>query len=107
MNEMIVRTEEDLQRAVETCPDKIIFKDEMAEVVKKAISQKKLKKGIGIGSGVLAGAGILAGIVATPFTGGASLGVSALSFAAGAAATGTISTSLIAAGWSVRLPDWE
>lgn len=40
MNEMIVRTEEDLQRAVETCPDKITFKDEMAEVVKKAISQK-------------------------------------------------------------------
>ena len=40
MNEMIVRTEEDLQRAVEICPDKIIFKDEMAEVVKKTISQK-------------------------------------------------------------------
>lgn len=102
---MIVRTKEDFKRAVEICPDKIIFKDEMAEVVKKAISQKKLKKKIGIGSGILAGAGVLAGIVAAPFTGGASLGVSALSFAAGTAAAGTaaagtitVSTSLFIAG---------
>lgn len=100
MSEMIVRTKEDFKRAVEICPDKIIFKDEMAEVVKKAISQKKLKKKIGIGSGILAGAGVLAGIVAAPFTGGASLGVSALSFAAGTAAAGTItvSMSLVGAG---------
>lgn len=98
MSEMIVCTKEDFMRAVEICPDKITFKDEMAEVVKKAISQKKIKKGIGIGSGVLAGAGILAGIVAAPFTGGASLGVSALSLAAGTAAAGTISMSLIIAG---------
>ena len=72
----------------------------MAEVVKKAISQKKLKKKIGIGSGILAGAGVLAGIVAAPFTGGASLGGTALSFAAGTAAAGTItvSTSLFIAG---------
>lgn len=100
MSEMIVRTKEDFKRAVEICPDKIIFKDEMAEVVKKAISQKKLKKKIGIGSGILAGAGVLAGIVAAPFTGGASLGVTALSFAAGTAAAGTItvSTSLFIAG---------
>lgn len=105
MSEMIVRTKEDFKRAVEICPDKIIFKDEMAEVVKKAISQKKLKKKIGIGSGILAGAGVLAGIVAAPFTGGASLGVSALSFAAGTAAAGTaaagtitVSTSLFIAG---------
>ena len=100
MSEMIVRTKEDFKRAVEICPDKIIFKDEMAEVVKKVISQKKLKKKIGIGSGILAGAGVLAGIVAAPFTGGASLGVSALSFAAGTAAAGTItvSMSLVGAG---------
>lgn len=100
MSEMIVRTKEDFKRAVEICPDKIIFKDEMAEVVKKAISQKKLKKKIGIGSGILAGAGVLAGIVAAPFTGGASLGVTALSFAAGTAAAGTItvSMSLVGAG---------
>lgn len=100
MSEMIVRTKEDFKRAVEICPDKIIFKDEMAEVVKKAISQKKLKKKIGIGSGILAGAGVLAGIVAAPFTGGASLGGTALSFAAGTAAAGTItvSTSLFIAG---------
>lgn len=105
MSEMIVRTKEDFKRAVEICPDKIIFKDEMAEVVKKAISQKKLKKKIGIGSGILAGAGVLAGIVAAPFTGGASLGVTALSFAAGTAAAGTaaagtitVSTSLFIAG---------
>lgn len=100
MSEMIVRTKEDFKRAVEICPDKIIFKDEMAEVVKKVISQKKLKKKIGIGSGILAGAGVLAGIVAAPFTGGASLGVTALSFAAGTAAAGTItvSTSLFIAG---------
>ena len=100
MSEMIVRTKEDFKRAVEICPDKIIFKDEMAEVVKKAISQKKLKKKIGIGSGILAGAGMLAGIVAAPLTGGASLRVSALSFAAGTAAAGTItvSMSLVGAG---------
>lgn len=100
MSEMIVRTKEDFKRAAEICPDKIIFKDEMAEVVKKVISQKKLKKKIGIGSGILAGAGVLAGIVAAPFTGGASLGVTALSFAAGTAAAGTItvSTSLFIAG---------
>lgn len=100
MSEMIVRTKEDFKRAVEICPDKIIFKDEMAEVVKKVISQKKLKKKIGIGSGILAGAGVLAGIVAAPFTGGASLGGTALSFAAGTAAAGTItvSTSLFIAG---------
>lgn len=100
MSEMIVRTKEDFKRAVEICPDKIIFKDEMAEVVKKVISQKKLKKKIGIGSGILAGAGVLAGIVAAPFTGGASLGVTALSFAAGTAAAGTItvSTSLFIVG---------
>lgn len=41
MSEMIVCTKEDFMRAVEICPDKITFKDEMAEVVKKAISQKK------------------------------------------------------------------
>ena len=43
---------------------------------------------------------MLAGIVAAPFTGGASLGVTALSFAAGTAAAGTItvSTSLFIAG---------
>ena len=98
MSEMIVRTKEDFKRAVEICPDKIIFKDEMAEVVKKAISQKKLKKKIGIGSGILAGAGVLAGIVAAPFTGGASLGVSALSFAAGTAAAGTAAAGTAAAG---------
>lgn len=105
MSEMIVRTKEDFKRAVEICPDKIIFKDEMAEVVKKVISQKKLKKKIGIGSGILAGAGVLAGIVAAPFTGGASLGGTALSFAAGTAAAGTaaagtitVSTSLFIAG---------
>ena len=100
MSEMIVRTKEDFKRAVEICLDKIIFKDEMAEVVKKVISQKKLKKKIGIGSGILAGAGVLAGIVAAPFTGGASLGGTALSFAAGTAAAGTItvSTSLFIAG---------
>ena len=98
MSEMIVRTKEDFKRAVEICPDKIIFKDEMAEVVKKVISQKKLKKKIGIGSGILAGAGVLAGIVAAPFTGGASLGGTALSFVAGTAAAGTAAAGTAAAG---------
>ena len=44
MSEMIVRTKEDFKRAVEICPDKIIFKDEMAEVVKKRMKWQKLSK---------------------------------------------------------------
>lgn len=37
MSEMIVRTKEDFQRAVASCPDEVVFKGEMARVVKRVI----------------------------------------------------------------------
>lgn len=40
MNEMIVRTEEDLQRAVETCPDKLFLRMKWQKLSKKQFLKK-------------------------------------------------------------------
>lgn len=37
MSKMIVNTKEDFRRAVATCPDEVVFKGEMARVVKRVV----------------------------------------------------------------------
>lgn len=100
MREMVVKTKEDFKRATELHPEKIIFQGEMAEVVRKAVQRKKVSKGVAIGSGLLA----LGGIIAAPFTAGASLGATGAALgsaglasfvtAAGATAATTTAVSL-------------
>jgi hypothetical protein len=82
--EMIVKTKEDLEKARKQLPEIIIFEDEMAKKIKKAIKVKKISKIAGIG-GILtivgAGTAIIGGIVTAPVTGGASLGITATGLA--------------------------
>ena len=69
MQEVTVTTEKDLKKATDEKIEKIIVKGELATAVQKQYKKKKAGKKIMIGSGIAAGALLLA----APFTGGATL----------------------------------
>lgn len=69
MQEVTVTTEKELKKATDEKIEKIIVKGELATAVQKQYKKKKAGKKIMIGSGIAAGALLLA----APFTGGATL----------------------------------
>ena len=76
--EFTIRTKEDLERAKKEMPKVILFEGEVAEKIQKVVKAKKTGKKVAH-LGIIAGAvAIVGGMVAAPFTGGATLGVSAL-----------------------------
>lgn len=91
MNTLIVTNKNDLKEAVEAGHDKIILEGNLVEKFKKVeriqeLSQTKLAALIAFASG--AGATIIAGIVASPESGGMSLAFSATTVTVFAAAEG-------------------
>ena len=69
MQEVTVTTEKELKKATDEKIEKIIVKGELATAVQKQYKKKKAGKKMMIGSGIVAGALLLA----APFTGGATL----------------------------------
>lgn len=73
-----IKTKEDLENAIKLKPKTIVLTGPIAEeYIKKIKSQKKLKKGLVIGSSVLTIGGIVAGIFLAPATGGTSAAAAA------------------------------
>lgn len=76
-----VETKEDLETAIKNKPQRIVLTGKIAEeYIEKHNKQKKMKKGIAIGSGIATVAGITAGILLAPATGGTSTVASAFAF---------------------------
>lgn len=76
---IVVRTKEELQEAIKNKVDSIRIEGPYAGIVAQKIrSRKKVKKGA-IGVGTLA---LVGGVIAAPFTGGASLAGSAVGLTA-------------------------
>lgn len=91
----IVRTKEELERAVNNNEEKIIIKGYLASKIIKRHKTKSIVKKAGIG-GIVAGVGVIAGVVAAPFTGGASAVAGASHIVSSCAVTGISSFALTA-----------
>ena len=87
MRSITVTTEKELKKAIQEKYDKIIVEGDLA---KKVIQAEKIKKLSPAAMGILTTccAAAVGGTVAAPFTGGASLGVSAVALAPAVVATG-------------------
>lgn len=80
MSTVTVRTKEELERAVKNREEKIIIRGPLASKIIQNKKKKSIAKKIGIGSAIGSAVVTVAGIIAAPFTGGASA-VAGLSYA--------------------------
>ena len=92
---VVVRTKEELQEAIKNKVDSIRIEGPYAGIVAQKIRSRKKVKKVAIGVGTLA---LVGGVIAAPFTGGASLagsavGLTAMGFTVGAI---TITTTQLA-----------
>lgn len=92
---IVVRTKEELQEAIKNKVDSIRIEGPYAGIVAQKIRSRKKVKKMAIGVGTLA---LVGGVVAAPFTGGASLAGSAAGLTAMGLTVGaiTISTTQLA-----------
>ena len=77
-NSVTVNTRKEFEDAVNTNTDKIIVTGNLAQEIIAAQNKKSAVKKLGIRSAVLAGLVGLAGVIAAPITGGASLAATAV-----------------------------
>ena len=77
---IVVRTKEELQEAIKNKVDSIRIEGPYAGIVAQKIRSRKKVKKVAIGVGTLA---LVGGVIAAPFTGGASLAGSAVGFSYG------------------------
>lgn len=87
---IVVRTKEELQEAIKNKVDSIRIKGRYAGIVAQKIRSRKTVKKVAIGVGTLA---LVGGVIAAPFTGGASLAGSAAGLAAMGLTIGTVTIS--------------
>lgn len=92
---VVVRTKEELQEAIKNKVDSIRIEGPYAGIVAQKIRSRKKVKKVAIGVGTLA---LVGGVVAAPFTGGASLAGSAVGLTAMGLTVGaiTITTTQLA-----------
>lgn len=92
---VVVRTKEELQEAIKNKVDSIRIEGPYAGIVAQKIRSRKKVKKVAIGVGTLA---LVGGVIATPFTGGASLAGSAVELTAMGLTVGaiTITTTQLA-----------
>ena len=76
---IVVRTKEELQEAIKNKVDSIRIEGPYAGIVAQKIRSRKKVKKVAIGVGTLA---LVGGVIAAPFTGGASLAGSAVGLTA-------------------------
>ena len=88
MATITVNTKEELEKAVNNNVERIIITGDMAERIIKAQKKKSVAKKVGIGTVAAAGVATAAGIIAAPFTGGASA-IAGVSYAVATTASGT------------------
>lgn len=81
-----ISTKEELKNALERKETQIIATGELAKSMRR---RSKVRKGTAIGGAAL----VIAGIVAIPFTGGASAGLTAMGLTATALTIGTVTIS--------------
>ena len=92
---IVVRTKEELQEAIKNKVDSIRIEGPYAGIVAQKIRSRKKVKKVAIGVGTLA---LVGGVIAAPFTGGASLAGSAVGLTAMGLTVGviTITTTQLA-----------
>ena len=92
---IVVRTKEELQEAIKNKVDSIRIEGPYAGIVAQKIRSRKKVKKVAIGVGTLA---LVGGVIAAPFTGGASLAGSAVGLPAMGLTVGaiTITTTQLA-----------
>lgn len=92
---VVVRTKEELQEAIKNKVDSIRIEGPYAGIVAQKIRSRKTVKKVAIGVGTLA---LVGGVIAAPFTGGASLAGSAVGLTAMGLTVGaiTITTTQLA-----------
>lgn len=92
---IVVRTKEELQEAIKNKVDSIRIEGPYAGIVAQKIRSRKTVKKVAIGVGTLA---LVGGVIAAPFTGGASLAGSAVGLTAMGLTVGaiTITTTQLA-----------
>ena len=92
---VVVRTKEELQEAIKNKVDSIRIEGPYAGIVAQKIRSRKKVKKVAIGVGTLA---LVGGVIAAPFTGGASLAGSAVGLTAMGLTVGaiTITTTQLA-----------
>ena len=92
---VVVRTKEELQEAIKNKVDSIRIEGPYAGIVAQKIRSRKKVKKVAIGVGTLA---LVGGVIAAPFTGGASLAGSAVELTAMGLTVGalTITTTHLA-----------
>lgn len=93
MSSVTVTTKQELEAAKNKKVKEIIVKGDLAD---KLIRSRKIAK-LGTASIVVISSAVAGGLALAPVTGGASLGVSAISLGAVAASTGTSVATIIAA----------
>ena len=87
---IVVRTKEELQEAIKNKVDSIRIEGPYAGIVAQKIRSRKKVKKVAIGVGTLA---LVGGVIAAPFTGGASLAGSVAGATAMGLTVGTITIS--------------
>ena len=87
---IVVRTKEELQEAIKNKVDSIRIEGPYAGIVAQKIRSRKKVKKVAIGVGTLA---LIGGVIAAPFTGGASLAGSVAGATAMGLTVGTITIS--------------
>ncbi len=87
---VVVRTKEELQEAIKNKVDSIRIEGPYAGIVAQKIRSRKKVKKVAIGVGTLA---LVGGVIAAPFTGGASLAGSVAGATAMGLTVGTITIS--------------
>ena len=87
---IVVRTKEELQEAIKNKVDSIRIEGPYAGIVVQKIRSRKKVKKMAMGVGALA---LVGGVVAAPFTGGASLAGSAAGLTAMGLTVGTVTIS--------------
>ena len=87
---VVVRTKEELQEAIKNKVDSIRIEGPYAGIVAQKIRSRKKVKKVAIGVGTLA---LIGGVIAAPFTGGASLAGSVAGATAMGLTVGTITIS--------------
>ena len=92
---VVVRTKEELQEAIKNKVDSIRIEGPYAGIVAQKVRSRKKVKKVAIGVGTLA---LVGGVIAAPFTGGASLAGSAVGLTAMGLTVGavTITTTQLA-----------
>ena len=89
---VVVRTKEELQEAIKNKVDSIRIEGPYAGIVAQKIRSRKKVKKVAIGVGTLA---LVGGVIAAPFTGGASLAGSAVGLTAMGLTVGAITITTI------------